>query len=149
MGQPPNEINRPNSPAYNPSLPSSPTVQPAQPASPASNGELDDEFGHNIYMSSPPRVDKSQASASDLEMSDPKSDEDEELDDPYGLDGINMEMEHNYPFDQLLDDPPNEYHNPHYLFGVDIDDIEHEAPDLNVVTHSYFILFFFDFACYT
>lgn len=65
-------------------------------------------------------------------MFNPELDEDEEQDDPYGLGGINMEVEHEYHFNRLLDDPPNERPNHHYLFGMDEeDDIgpEEEDPD--------------------
>lgn len=81
-------------------------------------------------MSSPPYTNISQKYSPDLQMPDPKPDEDDELDGAYGFAGINMEIEDEYPFDQLLDNLPNEQHNHHYLFGMDEeDDIEAEEDD--------------------
>jgi hypothetical protein len=99
--------------------------------SPAHDDELDDVSGQVAHMLSPPQANTSQEYLFDIQMSEHEPDDVNELDDAYELANVDMGIEREYPFDQLLDDLPDEHHNHHYLFDLDEDDTQPDEADPN------------------
>lgn len=111
-----NEIDPHGNPPYQQPPSSSPVLPPDQPASPVWDHELDDAPGHFEHLSSPIHARTPPGTPPDIPMLDDESDGAGEA---YGLRGDGEEVDHEYPFDQLLDNLDDDRRDRRFLDAMD------------------------------